>query len=163
MSHKHRRLPSPALVISVIALIVAIGGGAVAIAALNKQKVKHIAAKEADKRITSCNGLGQVKGFARVVPDQVTNSFSSHGVDFNYNCTGRKVEARSAAGSSVEVRFKGSPAIYALANVLYRPGEQLAANISTDVEEVSGGDFRVYMRQANSGAADPRPFVIMTP
>jgi hypothetical protein len=46
-----RRLPTPALVISVLALIVAVGGGSFAIAALNQSKVKKIAKKQANKQI----------------------------------------------------------------------------------------------------------------
>jgi len=46
-----RRLPSPALVISVIALTAAIGGGAFAIAASDNKKDKKIAKKVANKQI----------------------------------------------------------------------------------------------------------------
>jgi hypothetical protein len=46
-----RRLPSPALVISAIALIVAVGGGTFAIASLSKPKVKKIAKSVANKQI----------------------------------------------------------------------------------------------------------------
>jgi hypothetical protein len=46
-----RRLPSPALVISAIALAIAIGGGGYAIASLNSGKVKKIAKKQANKQI----------------------------------------------------------------------------------------------------------------
>jgi hypothetical protein len=51
MLKRIRRLPSPALVISAIALVVAIGGGTYAIAALNSAKVKKIARKQADREI----------------------------------------------------------------------------------------------------------------
>jgi hypothetical protein len=43
------RLPSPALVISIIALTAAVGGGTFAIAALNGDKVKEIARNQANK------------------------------------------------------------------------------------------------------------------
>jgi hypothetical protein len=46
-----RRLPTPALVISVLALIVAVGGGSFAIASLNSNKVKKIAKQQANKQI----------------------------------------------------------------------------------------------------------------
>jgi hypothetical protein len=46
-----RQLPSPALVISAIALVVAIGGGSYAIASLTGAKVKKIARKQADREI----------------------------------------------------------------------------------------------------------------
>jgi hypothetical protein len=51
-----KRLPSPALVISVIALILAVGGGTFAIAALSqhdKKVVKKIAKKVANKQIST--------------------------------------------------------------------------------------------------------------
>jgi hypothetical protein len=46
-----RRLPSPALVISAIALLVAVGGGSYAIASLNSGTVKKIATRAAKKQI----------------------------------------------------------------------------------------------------------------
>jgi hypothetical protein len=45
-----RRLPSPALVISVIALVVAVGGGAYAIGAAGNQTIKKIVNKQIAKR-----------------------------------------------------------------------------------------------------------------
>jgi hypothetical protein len=42
MFKKIRQLPSPALVISFIALVVAVGGGSVALASLGTSKVKKI-------------------------------------------------------------------------------------------------------------------------
>jgi hypothetical protein len=47
-----RRLPSPALVISAIALIVAVGGGTFAFAISDNAKDKKIARKQANKQIT---------------------------------------------------------------------------------------------------------------
>src|SRR5690242_6092486 len=52
MLKRIRSLPSPALVISAIALIIAVGGGSYAIASLNSGKVKKIAKKQANKQIT---------------------------------------------------------------------------------------------------------------
>ncbi len=46
-----KRLPSPALVISAIALIVAVGGGTFAIAAITNPKVKRISKRQANKQI----------------------------------------------------------------------------------------------------------------
>jgi hypothetical protein len=46
-----KRLPSPALVISAIALIVAVGGGTFAIAALSRPKIKNIARRQANVQI----------------------------------------------------------------------------------------------------------------
>ncbi len=51
MRRRIRRLPSPALVISAIALIVAVGGGAFAVAALNRPKVKSISKRQANRQI----------------------------------------------------------------------------------------------------------------
>jgi hypothetical protein len=48
-----KRVPSPALVISVIALIVAVGGGTFAIAALSRPKVVRISKRTANKQITT--------------------------------------------------------------------------------------------------------------
>ena len=50
MLRRSGRLASPALVISILALIVAIGGGAFAVASLTKPKVKTIVNKQITKR-----------------------------------------------------------------------------------------------------------------
>jgi hypothetical protein len=44
-------LPSPALVLSLVALVLAVGGGTLAIAGLNQGKVKRIARKQANRQI----------------------------------------------------------------------------------------------------------------
>jgi hypothetical protein len=54
--NRFRRLPSPALVISVLALIVAVGGGTLAFAALNNKKVRKISTSTANKVITKRAG-----------------------------------------------------------------------------------------------------------
>ena len=51
MLERVRRLPTPAFVISVIALIVAVGGGTYALAALNRGKVKNISRRQANQQI----------------------------------------------------------------------------------------------------------------
>ena len=52
MLERRRRLPSPALVIASLALILAVGGGGFALA-ISTQKVKKVAKKQANKRITA--------------------------------------------------------------------------------------------------------------
>ena len=54
------RRPSPALVISVIALIVAVGGGTFAFAALTTKKVKKIATNDANNVFSSRIGSASV-------------------------------------------------------------------------------------------------------
>jgi len=76
-----RRLPSPALVISVIALIVAVGGGSVAIALTDNQKDKKIANAQITKRApglsvkhaNSAKSLDQLK-FVRTNPAVTVNA-----------------------------------------------------------------------------------------
>jgi hypothetical protein len=53
---RSRRLPSPALVISIFALVVAVGGGTFAFAALNNKKVRKISTSTANKLITKRAG-----------------------------------------------------------------------------------------------------------
>jgi hypothetical protein len=50
MLNRIRRMPSPALVISVIALVVAVGGGSYAIAALTNHDVKKIVNKQIKRK-----------------------------------------------------------------------------------------------------------------
>jgi hypothetical protein len=52
MFSRIRRLPSPALVISAIALVLAVGGGSFALALTDNQKDKRIAKKVSNKQIT---------------------------------------------------------------------------------------------------------------
>src|SRR5438105_844109 len=81
MLNRIRRLPSPALVISVIALIVAVGGSSVAIALTDNQKDKKIANGQINKRAPglfvkhadSAKGLDQLK-FIRTNPAVTVNA-----------------------------------------------------------------------------------------
>lgn len=52
MLNRIRKLPSPALAISVLALVIAVGGGTFAMAALTNKKVRKISTTTANKLIT---------------------------------------------------------------------------------------------------------------
>jgi len=88
MLHKVRRLPSPAIVISAIALIVAVGGGSFAIASLNSGKVKRIAKKAANKQITKrAPGLSVSHANSANTANSATNATNA-GTASNANALG---------------------------------------------------------------------------
>jgi hypothetical protein len=186
-----RQVPSPALVIASIALILAIGGGTVALA-INGPRVKKIADKQINalapglsvKHADSADNAsqlggvpasgytrsdcdtrtGQLKGWARVIPNQVQpgGGFSTNGVEVSYNCSGAPVEARTTSGA-IEVRFDSSPVGYASVNVLYSQSEQPVINGTVTVQNVGPGDFKVFDDIGNTGGSGGQPFLIMTP
>jgi hypothetical protein len=81
MLKKVRRLPSPALVISALALIVAVGGGSFALASLNGGKVKKIAKRAANKQITKrAPGLSVRRATTAANATNATNASQLGGV-----------------------------------------------------------------------------------
>jgi len=190
MLSRIRRLPSPALVISAIALIVAVGGGTAAIALTDNQKDKRIAKKVANKQITkrapglsvknarrlggipasgytrsACGSLtGQQRGFARInASSTFSSTFTTNGVESPYNCSGGTVEARRTGLGVYEVRFNGSPATLALVQVAYTGSGTPPEFANADVSEESAGQFRVDVFGNMSNTSADHPFVILTP
>jgi hypothetical protein len=78
------RVPSPALVIAVIALIVAVAGGAFAVAALTNKKAKKIANKVVTRRAPGLSVASAVSAnpsvFAQIAPDGTVNTANSKGI-----------------------------------------------------------------------------------
>jgi hypothetical protein len=127
MLRRIRRLPSPALVISVIALIAAVGGGTFAFAISDKKSDKRIAKKVANKQITkrapnlSVNHASTADNATNA--SQATNASTVNGADASNLVSGY---ATIAAGASPTVRNFGGKRV-----------------TSVTVSRVSTGDYDV--------------------
>lgn len=132
MLSRIRRLPSPALVISTIALIVAVGGGTAALALTDNQKDKKIAKKVSNKQITkrapglsvkhaktagtattadTVAGMSVQKIFFKgPASTAATPQFTSHGLTLNLGCnaSGDLIATVSSASSQVSLQGESS-------------------------------------------------------
>ena len=134
--------PSPATVLSGLALFFALGGSAWAVGG------KMIAAAKPQPRCAA----GAVRGIAVVTGDplkgiaNIPGEFTSDPKVFSrkFNCTGGPVQVRRAGNGSWEVRFVGNPAQSAVA----APMHEAAAGIS--VQPLPGGSFRVWIREVRA-------------
>jgi hypothetical protein len=136
---KGKSYPSPALVISLVALFFALAGSAFAVG-------ERLAV--AQPRCAN----GAVRGIATVVGDSagmanLPGAFTGRRTVFSriFNCTGRGVQVRRVSIGVYEVRFVGNSAPTALATG--------AAGGEASAESVSPGLFRV--RVYASGISDP--------
>ena len=121
MLKRIRRLPSPALVISAIALVIAVGGGGYALASLNSGKVKRIARKQADKEIRKkASGLSVAHA---VTANSATN-------------------ATTVGGETVKEFFMKGPANTATTVILHLDGLSISAgcNGTTQPIVLANGD-----------------------
>jgi hypothetical protein len=129
-----RRRLSPSLVVSMLALFVALGGSAIAI----------------DKAapVTRC-GNGSLKAYASLNLDQFAGAFptafASNADLFQrrWSCAGRGAEVRLAGDGAYEVRFPGIQATAATVtiNSTAHPGFATYAIVN--------GVFRIYTRNAD--------------
>ena len=119
MLRRIRRLPSPALVIASIALILAVGGGSAALALTDRQSDKRIAKRVANKQITkrapglSVNHAGSANtanhantadslNGQTIVPINTTtagNLFSLNGLTLS--CSAGVITATSSSGGEI--------------------------------------------------------------
>ncbi len=111
---KALRRPSPATVISIVALIIALGGTAIAGGVLNKKKVKKISANVANGEITKrAPGLSVASAKnADLLGGQPASSFAPATTlrTAAVNANGTVNAARSDGVSSANVTAKGIPA-----------------------------------------------------
>ncbi len=127
MLKRIRRLPSPALVISAIALVIAVGGGGYALASLNSGKVKRIARKQADKEIRK----------------KASDLSVAHAVTANTaNTANTATNATTVGGETVKKFFMKGPANTATAVILHLDGLSISAgcNGTTQPIVLANGD-----------------------
>jgi hypothetical protein len=79
MLNRIRHALSPSLVISILALVIAVGGGTVAVASLNHATVKQIAKKQAEKQIKA--KASKLSVAHAVLADSATNSVHANTAD----------------------------------------------------------------------------------
>lgn len=147
------RRPSPALVLSGVALFFAIGGSAFAVG----QRVGVAQQKCAN---------GAVKGFAVVVGDpkkgidNIPSAFSSAAVLFGsrFNCTGQAVEVRRLpAQEGFAVRFKGAATKAAVASVFgANPGAATVTPLPDGSFQVSTAGNQAVPPQGSGGQFNAR-------
>lgn len=153
-----RRLPrpSPAIVISFLALFFALGGTAFA---LGSKVVPQPRCAQ-----------GAIRGIAVVTASKVDLSSLSSSTytsdpnifDYRWSCTGGQIEVRRTSGTpGMDVKFDGNPSTIAVVSAA--SGGAYAGSVSRQPD----GSFRVIMGGSNTGVAGPWqaqwnvPFVIV--
>ncbi len=153
-------------VVSVIALLVALGGSAFAVSRINGKDIKNrsIAGKKLKKHTVTgqevrrgCGAMtGQIRGWAHVdASSGFPNTFTTSGV-VGYNCSGQSVEARKLAIGAYEVRFNGSPVTASVTTA--EGGSDVASSTSP-----SPGLFGVGVYNPPAGLYKDDDFTIITP
>jgi hypothetical protein len=138
--------PSPATVLSGLALFFALGGSALAVSHAVKPQPR--CANGAVRGIAAVTGE-PAKGMANI-PDQ----FSSTKTLFSrtFNCTGGAVQVRRVSVGVYEVRFAGNGAQSAVVS---------AANALSWVQPMPDGSFRVGLHVPGRADATELPFVVV--
>jgi hypothetical protein len=153
-----RRLPkpSPAILISLLALFFALGGTAFALG--SKIAPQPRCAQGAIRGIAVVNG-------SRIDLSSLSSSTYTSDpnvFDYRWSCTGGKIEVRRSSGTAgVDVKFDGNPSTIAVVSAA--SGGANAGSVSRQPD----GSFRVIMGGSNSGVPGPWqaqwnvPFVIV--
>jgi hypothetical protein len=185
MVYVRGKRPSPATVLSIIAILIASTG--TAIAALGKNtvgssQIKPNAAKGKDIKESTlkgvnaaklggiaaasylqnanCTGDGKVRGFARV---PASGAFSSSFTPVTgYNCSGGTIEARRDAAGLYEVRFNGNPSEIAVATLVQSASAGFPASTYVGLQQVAAGHFEatVHNEIGAGGLNIDQPFVV---
>ena len=154
--------PSPALIIAMIALFVALGGGAYAAGKIGTSDIKNKAVTKAkvDKKAISSGKL--VKGAVKtnkVADDAITNSKLGHPVYWAYvNTAGSLVRGNGVTGVTtigtghrvVEFDVDVSECVY-VGTGKYQAGAGRLVN--AEIDPTNGTKVRVRIRTGNTGTA----------
>lgn len=132
MSKKH---PSPAVLVSVVALFFALGGSAFA--------VGHSALARGRCAVGAVRGTVHVNA-SQSYPDRYTG----RGLSAAYNCAGRAVQAKRVDVGVYDVRFAGNPGSVAVGNAIASQPLTLVWTRQGD------GAFRVFVRDARGTAVE---------
>lgn len=147
------RRPSPALVVSVVALFFALGGAAFAVGpkVLSQPRcatgaVRGIAVVSGE----SVQGVGNMNG---------TYSTDSGLFDYRWSCTGGPVQVRqSNRAQGFDIDFVGNPATVALVS-----SDAFGTPYSGSVSRSPDGSFHIAMGGANLGAVGPWEYQLNVP
>lgn len=140
--------PSPALVISLVALFFALGGTAFAVGSKELSAQPRCATG-------SVRGIAVVTG-GKIGLDALTANFTSNASLFGYrwSCAGGSVMIRKPSDfNGVELKFSGNPASIAVVQSI-ADGVPNAGSVSRQPD----GAFRISMGGANQGVAGPWQF-----
>ena len=130
-----RTQPSPAFVLSLLALFLALGGSAFA--------VGHGALARSRCAAGSIRGAVHVNA-SQSFPDRYT----SRGLSGRYSCSGRGVQARRVEAGVYDVRFPGNPGAIAVGNAVSSQPLTLTWSRQGD------GAFRVFVRDLRGNAVE---------
>jgi hypothetical protein len=139
--------PTPATLLSGVALFFAVGGSALA--------VSDAVRPQARCATGAVRGIAAVTGAAGAGIGNIPDKFSSSKALFGrtFNCAGGAVEVRRASAGVFEVRFAGNGAQTALVTGI---GGSLAS-----VDSLAGGTFRVTVYVAGRNDPNDVPFVVV--
>ena len=174
--------PSPAAVVAVVALFVALGGTGYAVSRIDgsqleprsvagkKLKRDTVTRKEVDESKTDflqqCH-VGTVHGFVRVraaADFPATFTDAADRFDFPYNCTGGKVYAKRVEEGVYRVHFAPDIGGLAFANA---EGGAYASTVGVEDSDAPGDNKYTFEVRLNGGQPVPRPtdvaFAIMVP
>jgi hypothetical protein len=128
------RKPSPALVVSLVALFFALGGSAFALG-------HGVLAR-------GC-GAGNVRGAVRLNASQsFPDRYTSRGLSGRYNCSGRAVQAKRVDVGVYDVRFAGNPGSVAVATPI------ASSQLTLTWARQGDGAFRVYVRDLRGNGVE---------
>jgi hypothetical protein len=154
----HRFRPSPALLISLLALFFALGGTAFAIGSKTAPAQPRCATG-------AVRGIAVVTG-ARIDLSTLTSNYTSDSslFDNRWSCTGGQIQVRKAPGAqaAIDVKFDGNPATVAIVS----SAANGVPNAGSASERQPDGSFRIAMGGSNAtpGPWEPEwniPFVIV--
>lgn len=130
-----RKQPSPALVLSLVAVFFALGGSAFA--------VGHGALAR-----SRC-AAGAVRGTVHVNASQAfPDRYTGRGLGGRYNCSGRAVQAKRVDVGVYDVRFAGNPGSVAVGNAIST--QQLTFTWARQGD----GAFRVFIRDLRGNGVE---------
>jgi hypothetical protein len=146
--------PSPALVVSLVALFFALGGTAFAVGSRTLAAQPRCAAG-------AVRGIAVVTGGSTQGVGNMTSTFSSDPGLFGYrwSCGGGAIQVRqSSSVQGFDIRFPGNPATVAIVS-----SSANGVPYSGSVYRNSDGSFHVTMGGANSGQPGPWSYQLNVP
>jgi hypothetical protein len=169
-----RRLPSPALVVAMLALAAALAGTGYATGfrlpanSVTTREVKNGSLLRVDFRAgqlpsgggTTSSGPQCATGFVRALAHvngslTFADQFTSNGVDNVFNCGGGGAQARRVAAGVYDVRFPGNTGVYVLAQTNGANASPSGPNHNTFITwERSGDAFTIYEHDADGTLVD---------
>lgn len=145
MQVQHRRRPSPALIVAMVALFVALGGPGWATSMVAQQRCQT----GAIKGVVAVDAGAISRGF----PDAFSSAPALF--DARFSCGGGAVSARRVDVGTYDIRTPRNPAGYGV-------GSALAGHASLSYSKVDANTWRIYVSTGGGAKADiPFVFVLL--